>query len=149
MATIKKIFCTVDLVDEHAPTVADYAATLAKAFDGEVVVLYVQPSLNTVMIDMAMADQNIEIMVEQLLKASEVTMANFLKANFSDVKVKSIVKAGDPAIEILDLSAEEKADIIVMGTRALKGVKRILYGSVAEKVTKNANIPVITITPQV
>ena len=41
----------------------------------------------------------------------------------------------------------EQADIIVMGTRGRKGIDLILFGSVAEKVVKNATCPVLTIRP--
>ncbi|MBO4313737.1 MAG: universal stress protein, partial [Desulfovibrio sp.] len=44
---------------------------------------------------------------------------------------------------------EEKADMIIMGTHGRKGIDRILFGSVAEKVVKNATMPVLTIRPQV
>ena len=34
-----------------------------------------------------------------------------------------------------------------MGTHGRKGIDRILFGSVAEKVVKNADMPVLTIRP--
>ena len=38
-------------------------------------------------------------------------------------------------------------DLIVMGTHGRKGIDRIIFGSVAEKVVKNSPIPVLTIRP--
>ena len=37
--------------------------------------------------------------------------------------------------------------MIVMGTHGRKGIDRIIFGSVAEKVVKNSTIPVLTIRP--
>ena len=34
-----------------------------------------------------------------------------------------------------------------MGTHGRKGIDRILFGSVAEKVVKNASMPVLTVRP--
>jgi nucleotide-binding universal stress UspA family protein len=40
-----------------------------------------------------------------------------------------------------------KADLIVMGTRGLKGLKHKLVESTADYVMKNSTMPVITISP--
>ena len=49
----------------------------------------------------------------------------------------------DPANEILKLIDKEKVDMVVMATRGQKG--HFQFGSVAEKVVKNATVPVVTI----
>ena len=53
------------------------------------------------------------------------------------------VAVGDPAKEILNLADKEEIDMLVMATRGRKG--NFQFGSVAEKVVKNAKIPVVTI----
>jgi nucleotide-binding universal stress UspA family protein len=53
------------------------------------------------------------------------------------------VAIGDPAQEILKLAEKENVDWIVMASRGRKGHFR--FGSVAEKIVKNAAVPVITI----
>ena len=53
------------------------------------------------------------------------------------------VAIGDPAQEILKLAAEESVDMVVMASQGRKGHFR--FGSVAEKVVKNAKVPVVTI----
>ncbi len=53
------------------------------------------------------------------------------------------VAAGDPAQEILRLIDKEEIDMVVMSTRGGKG--HFPFGSVAEKVVKNAPVPVITV----
>lgn len=53
------------------------------------------------------------------------------------------VAVGDPAREIIRLAEKEKVDAIIMATRGAKGNFR--FGSVAEKVVKNAPVAVITI----
>jgi nucleotide-binding universal stress UspA family protein len=39
-------------------------------------------------------------------------------------------------------------DLIVMGTHGRKGIDRVLFGSVAEKVVKGAKMPVLTLRPK-
>jgi nucleotide-binding universal stress UspA family protein len=57
------------------------------------------------------------------------------------------VVTGYAAEEILLMVEEEKADMLVMGTHGRRGIDRILFGSVAEKVVKSAKCPVVTIRP--
>ena len=61
--------------------------------------------------------------------------------------MKAEVVVGYAAEEILSLAENEDADLIVMGTHGRKGIDRILFGSVAEKVVKNSSRPVLTIRP--
>jgi nucleotide-binding universal stress UspA family protein len=51
---------------------------------------------------------------------------------------------GDASIEIPKLADQEQVDLIVMGTHGRSGLKRLLMGSVAEKVVRHAACPVLT-----
>jgi nucleotide-binding universal stress UspA family protein len=52
---------------------------------------------------------------------------------------------GDPAREILNAVSKIGIDLVVMATHGMKA--HFPFGSVAEKVVKNAGVPVLTITP--
>lgn len=58
---------------------------------------------------------------------------------------RAIVVHGAPAQSILEVAAQEHADIILMGTRGRGGVMHILAGSVAEKVVRRSTVPVVTV----
>lgn len=52
----------------------------------------------------------------------------------------------DPAVQaIVDSATRLSADLIVMGTRGLSGLKHVLLGSVAERVVRLAPCPVMTV----
>lgn len=53
------------------------------------------------------------------------------------------IAVGDPAQEILKLIDKEKVDMVVMASQGERGNYR--FGSVTEKVVKNAPVPVTTI----
>ncbi len=61
------------------------------------------------------------------------------------VKVDVVFRKGIPSNEILKLAEEIKADLIVMGSRGLSGIERVLVGSVTEKVIANAKCPVLVV----
>lgn len=49
---------------------------------------------------------------------------------------------------ILNTSASQSCDLIVLGTRAIRGFERLVFGSNAEAVLRNSNRPVFTVGPQ-
>ncbi len=145
MANIKKILCAVDF-SEHSPMVADYAKTMAKALDASVICLYVAPSLSQY-VGFHVPPSSIENFVKDIVSGADESMRKFLEEHFKDVAVKGEVATGYAAEEIITTAEEEKVDLIVMGTHGRKGIDRILFGSVAEKVVKTAKCPVLTIRP--
>ena len=52
-------------------------------------------------------------------------------------------RIGSPTQEILSLAQETAADLIIVGTHGRTGVRRLLVGSVAETVVRNAACPVL------
>ncbi|WP_174590926.1 universal stress protein [Methanocella conradii] len=61
------------------------------------------------------------------------------------VSVDKRVVEGHPAGEIIRLAQEESADLIVMGTLGLTGIKKYLLGSTADKVMRHSQVPVLTV----
>lgn len=146
MAKFKKILCAVDF-SEYSPQVADYAKLLAQCSASEVLVLYVAPSLNQY-VGFHVPPASIENFVGEIVTGAEKTMQDFTAKHFADMKAEGRVVTGYAAEEILDAAEEEQVDLIVMGTHGRKGIDRILFGSVAEKVVKSAACPVLTVRPK-
>jgi nucleotide-binding universal stress UspA family protein len=61
------------------------------------------------------------------------------------VGVEHRLEAGDPATAILQVAQEAGCDLIVMATHGRTGLGRMLMGSVAEKVVRNATCPVLPV----
>jgi nucleotide-binding universal stress UspA family protein len=55
------------------------------------------------------------------------------------------VEAGEPSETILRVAADDRADLVVMGTHGRTGLSRLLIGSVAEAVLRRASCPVLTL----
>lgn len=53
-------------------------------------------------------------------------------------KVDTAVEKGDIRLKIIDSASELKADLIVVGSHGRSGIPRLLLGSVAEFVVRNA-----------
>lgn len=85
---------------------------------------------------------------EQMLE-SEKTKVKALEEKFADkmkqAKASGTIKAvfsGRPGEVICDIANEEKASLIVMGTRGLGTVRRTIMGSVSDYVVHHAHCPV-------
>ena len=61
------------------------------------------------------------------------------------VTARARVETGVAWQEILRIAREDQADVIVMGTHGRTGVNRLLLGSVAERVVRQAPCPVLTV----
>ena len=59
------------------------------------------------------------------------------------VRVKTEVRRGEVAEEILKAARESKADVIAMTTHGRTGLGRLLFGSVAETVLRESELPVL------
>ena len=146
MKDIKKILCPVDL-SENSVELAEYASTLAKALGVEVCVLYVAPTLSQY-VGFHVPPSSIENFVGEIVDGAVKNMEKFVAENFSGVKASGKVITGYAAEEILHYATEIDADLIIMATHGRRGIDRILFGSVAEKVVKNALQAVLTIHPK-
>jgi nucleotide-binding universal stress UspA family protein len=49
---------------------------------------------------------------------------------------------------ILDLAQSRGADVIVIATHGRSGIQRLVLGSVADKVIRGADLPVLVVRPQ-
>ena len=58
------------------------------------------------------------------------------------------VAVGDPARQVLFTARQLRAMLIVMATHGRKGLRRVLLGSVAERVVREAPCPVLTVRPR-
>ncbi|MDJ0713032.1 MAG: universal stress protein [Prochloraceae cyanobacterium] len=58
------------------------------------------------------------------------------------------ITEGDAASEIIRLSNIHQADLIVLGTRGLKGIKRIVEDSVSSQVVAEAPCSVLVVKPK-
>ncbi len=61
----------------------------------------------------------------------------------SPVKVTTQVREGDPGQEILQAAREADADVIILGSSRTSRLRRLLAGSTAAEVERNAPVPVL------
>jgi nucleotide-binding universal stress UspA family protein len=140
---MKTIVCGYD-GSEHAMKSAVMAAELAKKFDARLALLYVvEPYAPPVDLPgISFVDW-----IEPHRKAALRLIADAAKsvAGQTGVTPETEVRVGGAANELTHFAQERKADLIVVGSRGLGAVKRMLLGSVADRVVHQATGPVLVV----
>jgi nucleotide-binding universal stress UspA family protein len=69
-----------------------------------------------------------------------------VRAHGLGVKASSLMRYGDPATTILDTADELDAGLVVMGTQGARGLGSLFPGSVAKKVLRSSERPVMVVS---
>jgi nucleotide-binding universal stress UspA family protein len=84
--------------------------------------------------------------VEDLVRKAKVFVADVKKqAEAADVKSETFVGEAEAYQAINNLAREQKADMIVIGSHGRTGLRRLLMGSVAERVIGYSTCPVLVV----
>lgn len=122
----------------------DHAVALAKAFDADVHVLHVFQVPTYALPDGAFIP-GADAVAEILMSAEKEVQTRIERALSSGVRFHAHTTEGSVDQEVLRVAARVHADMIVMGTHGRSGLRKVLLGSVAERVVRAASLPVITV----
>ena len=151
MKNIQSILTPVDFSD-NAGKIAQAAAYVAGTFKAELHLVFVVQNFEDYS-GFFVPPINLPNMEEELFASAQQQMESFDKKQkeaFTAAGVANVtskVLSGDVAEEILRYAAKKKVQLIIMGTHGYKGLEKIMFGSVADKVVKTACCPVMTINP--
>ena len=91
---------------------------------------------------------SIQTIEHDIIEGGEKLIEEFAQTYCGDCSTRNTrVALGDPAEEILKFIKSEGIDLVIMGTHGRKGLDRILFGSVADRVIKMSPVPVMSINP--
>jgi nucleotide-binding universal stress UspA family protein len=145
MIEIRRILCPIDFSD-HSRRALDNAIAIARWYDARVTVLHVfSPAPVAAFGRGPVAFEPIVLTPidrEQLLAD---TQAFADREGAPGAAIDAVVREGTTAAEILDQASSMKADLMVIGTHGRSGFERLVLGSVAEKVLRNASCAVMTV----
>lgn len=139
---MKRIIVPVDF-SVHSEYALETAAILAKKYEAEIIVLHMLEVANAVL-----TTSTSELQQESafFLKIAEQKMQSFLnKSYLKGIKVAPIIKHYKVFNEVNEIALSQNADLIVMGSQGVSGLKEILIGSNTEKMVRYADIPVLVI----
>ncbi|MEM4971782.1 MAG: universal stress protein, partial [Sulfolobales archaeon] len=109
---------------------------LAKRYGAEIIVVTV--------VDIASSTDPTAIKIAEDA-AGQISSEASEKLSREGVKHSSIIRHGDPGVEIVKVAEENKADLIVVGSRGLSTFRRLILGSVSRRVINKSKIPVLVV----
>lgn len=130
---------------ESAELAIDYALTIAKRTGARLQVIAVAELAD----DPMGAEPGVER--KGTLRPGWAIAEASLKAAVGRAKAQKlkaegrVVQAADPSVGIVQEAEEVGADLIIIGSRGLTGIERMLLGSVAERVVERAHCPVLVV----
>jgi nucleotide-binding universal stress UspA family protein len=134
----KRIIYATDL-SERSKSVLPLASVLARDSQGTLLITHVVEPAEPVV---GMTPAPVVPYPEQEKRAEDLKA---IRPDEERVRCEHRLLQGDPADSIVKLAKEEGADLIVMSTHGRTGLARLLMGSVAEAVVRQAPCPVLTI----
>jgi nucleotide-binding universal stress UspA family protein len=146
---VKNVLIATD-GSKHAEDAAKLGVELAKNCGGKVFALFVADN-ERYFEPMGGVSYNIADKVVQGLKAElKLEGENATKevedlATKAGVPIEKKIIEGHPPEEIMKFADNIKADMIVLGSIGLRGIRKFQLGSVTDKVVHNSKIPVLVV----
>jgi len=146
---IRKILVPTDF-SEAAGVALEHAVNLAKMQHAEITLLHVLSSFSfrVNLPEAAEMDESIHLKISGVVGSKLTVLAGSIHEN-SGVKVNVMVSTGRIREEVVRVADEIDADLIVMGTHGVSGLKEFFMGSNSFRVVMDAACPVLTIRPTV
>ncbi len=143
MTGYKNILIATD-GSERARRAVESGMRLAASMNATVYAVYVIHTFPAISVALSSKDWNppTQILTEVGKEATQYVKGLGEKNN---VRVIPVISEGEPSCRILEIAREKDIDLIVLGALGVSGVDRFLLGSVADKVVRNAKIPVLVV----
>jgi nucleotide-binding universal stress UspA family protein len=144
--SVEKIFFATDF-SASSEKAAAWAKTLARRFSSTVEVAHIFDPSVIASQEAATLGYTAAMNRQASRESLEGVCSQFASEG---IKVSAIQQEGHfPAAELLKIAKRDKVDLIVAGTLSKTGLARVILGSTAEALIRNAPCPVLTIGPNV
>lgn len=121
--------------------VIDTASGLAEAHDATLRFVYAVHTASFANLPLETSWESVGAMLREEGEEALTTARRLATAD----RVETAILDGPPSSEILRDAGGSGCDLIVMGTHGRGGLNRLLLGSVAERVVRSAEVPVMTV----
>ena len=145
---LKKIVAALDL-SAYSETTFAHALTLAESLGAELVILNVVNIAGLHALDLVRGQGLISISREDYINNTQTERTKLFTEQYisraGSVPVRVESRVGVPFEEVLKFLRQEKADMVVLGTKGRTNLAGVLFGSTAEKVYRHAPCVVVSV----
>jgi nucleotide-binding universal stress UspA family protein len=140
MLTWSKILCAVDFSQSSRVALED-AADLAKRLGAELTLIHVR-ELPLPMDEAALSERDLAVADAREIQGKLETW-RAEAARLAERPVEVILVHGASGLEIVETARRGDYDVVVTGSHSRKGIRRVLLGSVAERIVREAPCTVL------
>lgn len=140
---INRILCTTDFSDFSNRTLS-YGIALAREFRAALFICHI--------VELPFAAMYGEVQLDPI--EQQERMSAYAREKLSrlvdaeDIEWEALVSIGHPADEIARLVAQTKADLAITATHGRSGLKRLIIGSVTERLMRTLSCPLLIVRDQ-
>lgn len=138
-----------DFSDESRLALERAAVQLTALGGNEVVVAHIHRPVSTgfgvEFAALSPAFQNVDQTITESAKKKLDEELVSLRSRFPAIGFRAVVESGYPPDHIVAIASREDADQIVIGSHGRTGLQRFFLGSVAERVLRSADRPVLIV----
>jgi nucleotide-binding universal stress UspA family protein len=145
-----RLLCAVDFSDSSLAALQS-AVSLAQEADARLTVLHViewpweeppPPKLEELPFEQASALAEYRRYCE---KAAAKRLETLVPDNIRSYPPSTLVRHGQPYVQILEVAADQGSDVIVIGVRGRNALDMMMFGSTANQIVRRATCPVLTL----
>lgn len=150
MLPVKKILCPTDFSEPSYESL-NVASELAAHFGAQLLLVHVIPEIPLpTWADREAYEPGLSDYEEELYISAQRKIHDLIKQRLpAEIESRAIVGKGDAACQIARIAESERAGLIVISTHGMTSWRQITFGSVAERVVRLSNRPVLTIRASV
>jgi len=140
----KTILSAIDF-SNFTNSILSCSVALCKKYNAKLVLVHVTTDLNKLL------EHNETALDVEVLQRSNIRYAQSLLDDLvKDLPVESeiVIRQGKPAEMISRLASDQQVDMVIAATHGKAGFKRILLGSVTEKLIKTLHCPLLVLPPR-
>jgi nucleotide-binding universal stress UspA family protein len=127
--------------------ISPYVRMMATRHQAKVEVLHVL-EITSEYTGLVEAHVDLDQIMENMERGAEQKLAQIAEEHLAGLpEVSTVLLKGRPGQEIRDYAKNNRIDLIIMASHARKGLDYVFFGSVAHKVTRTPDVPVLLINP--
>lgn len=147
MIELRRILVPTDF-STFSKCALDYGCAIAERFGSELHLLHVEHDYHPIVPEPGLMLPEAGEYLKEAVSAAEQELSQLpAPGTHTTSAVVRHVCVGQPFLEIIRYARAQQIDLIVIGSHGRSGLAHVLMGSVAERVVRKADSPVLTVRP--
>jgi nucleotide-binding universal stress UspA family protein len=148
LPSLKKIMVPLD-GSELARQALPLATELAHRFASDLLLFRAAPLPDVILVSPELSLLQADLWESHKREAQQDLRAEATRLGAEGLRVQMMMTPGPAADTLLGVAEDEGVDLIVMTTHGYTGLRRIIYGSVTNRVIRSSPTPVLVVRPPI